>query len=276
LNQYYQKHRRLIIDTIKKKRFGIFIWFGYRIPISERVQLIKECGFETVLHWWDDSFLDTEMYTKEEQVHIIRNQGLYIENAHLQFTDVNKLWFDTLDGQSVLDSYLSDIDGLAKYEIPVAVIHLTNGQTSPPVSDIGMFRIQKLVEKAEKCGTKIALENVRDTHILCRVLDIIESPMLGLCYDSGHDYIWSPTPYTLLEKFKDRLFAVHLHDNMGQNDDHLAPGTGQINWDIIRTGIENSIYTGSYTLEADSMIIPESRTPQEHLKLYYNSVVSVL
>jgi len=100
--------------------------------------------------------------------------------------------------------------------------------------------------------------------------------MLGLCYDSGHDYIWSPSPYKILEKYKERLFAIHLHDNMGQNDDHLAPGEGRINWDIVRAGIENTVYPGSYTLEIDTAKTLTSRTPQEHLMLCFKSAVSVL
>ena len=262
--------------TILERTLGLFIWFGYRIPIPQRTRLIKESGFKTVLHWWDDSFIDLERYTKEEQSELIRKEGLTIEHAHLQFSHVNHLWLDTQDGQAVFDSYLLDIDGLANYEIPVAVMHMTTGQNPPNISDIGMYRMRTLVERAEKCGVKIAIENVSNSQMLNHVLDTIESPMLGLCYDSGHDYIWSPTPYIILEKYKDRLFAIHLHDNIGENDDHLAPGEGKVNWGIARAGIESSVYTGSFTLEIDTTKTLASRTPQEHLMLCYKSAVSVL
>lgn len=258
------------------KNFGVFIWFGYRIPISERVRLIREVGFKTVLHWWDDSFIEAEGFSKEEQVSLIRKGGLGIENAHLQFNQVNHLWLDTLDGQAVFEGYLSDIDGLSKYNIPVAVLHPTSGKTPPVISDIGMYRMHALVERAEKRGVQIAMENVRNAPILIHVLDSIKSPMLGLCYDSGHDYIWSPVPYELLKKYKDRLYAVHLHDNMGKNDDHLPPGKGKINWNIVRTRIENSSYKGSYTLESDSTEIPVFRTSQEHLSIHFENALKVL
>ena len=260
--------------TYMQKRLGIFMWFGYRIPVPERVRIIRETGFETVLHWWED--LETEGFTKEEQVYIIRKEGLEIENAHLQFNNVNHLWLDTLDGQAVFEGYLSDIDGLANHDIPIAVFHLTSGKTPPLVSDIGMYRIRKLLERAEKHDIQLAMENVRDVHILNHVLDLIKSPMLGLCYDSGHDYIWSPAPYELLEKYKDRIFAVHLHDNMGQNDDHLAPGKGEVNWNVVREGIENSVYMGAYTLECDSTENLVLRTPLEHLMMCYENACRVL
>lgn len=257
------------MKTNKMRKLGIFMWFGYRIPIPDRVRLIHEAGFETVLHWWDDSFMETEGFSKEEQVGLIRKEGLLIENAHLNPNQVNDLWLDTLNGQSSFDRYLSDIDGLAEYEIPVAVFHPISGSEPPPVSAVGMERIHALVERAEKRGVRIAMENMRTNHALIKILDTIGSPMLGFCYDSGHDYVWSHTPYELLDRYKDRLFAVHLHDNLGQNDDHLAPGEGKINWDIVREGIEHSAYKGSYTLESDSAELPPSRTPQEHLRMHY-------
>ena len=256
----------------KAIKLGVFLWFGYRIPIPERVRIIRETGFETVLHWWDDSFIEVEGFTREEQAGLIRDAGLSIENAHLQYDQVNNIWLDTNDGKAIFERYLSDIDGLAKYEIPVAVFHHSSGNTPPPISDIGMYRFQKLVERGEKRGVRIAVENVRNPHILNHILDEINSPMLGLCYDSGHDLIWSPRPYELLDKYSDRIFAVHLHDNMGHDDDHLAPGTGKINWDIVLAGIARSSYVGSYTLESDSQEIPPSRTPQEHLKMHFESV----
>ncbi len=133
-----------------------------------------------------------------------------------------------------------------------------------------------MVERAEARGVRLAVENVRNTHILMAVLDSIDSVMLGLCDDAGHDFIWSNTPYEVLEKYGRRLFAVHLHDNMGQRYDHLPPGEGDINWDIIRTGIGKSSYKGSLTLESDTAQIPSSRMPQEHLKRHYEGAKSKL
>ena len=254
----------------KERKLGIFTWFGYRLPIMERIQLIRETGFETVLHWWDDSFAEADGATKETQVELIRNAGLFIENAHLQFSRANDLWRDTLDGAALFSRYLSDIDGLSEHGIPVAVLHPTSGATHPTTSPIGMKRVHMLVERAEKLGVRLAMENVRDTHALIEILGSIASPMLGLCYDSGHDLIWGHTPpYEILEKYKDRLFAVHFHDNMGQNDDHIAPGEGVLDWKKIKSAVDASVYQGSYTLEGDSAVIPPKRTPQEHLQMQF-------
>jgi len=133
-------------ENTMKRKLGIFIWFGYRLPVQERIHLIREVALETVLHWWDDSFIDVDGLSKEEQADAIRNAGLGIENAHLQDKYINDLRMDSVDGQAAFDKYLSDIDGLAQSEIPVAVMHVTSGPTPPPLSAIGMKRMQSIVE----------------------------------------------------------------------------------------------------------------------------------
>ena len=263
-----------MVKNIAEEKLGVFIWFGYRIPIVERVRLIREAGFETVLHWWDDSFIDVEGISKEEQARIIRNAGLIIENAHLQCDHINDLWMDSLDGQTVFNRYLSDMDSLAKAEIPVAVMHITSGMNPPPVSAIGMQRMQALVERAQKVNVRIAIENTRNTHILMNVLDAIRSPALGFCYDSGHDYVWSKTPCEVLVRYKERLLAVHLHDNRGVTDDHLPVGDGVVDWSAVLAEISKSAYNGSLTLESDSAEIPLSRTPSEHLRMHFEAAKS--
>lgn len=258
----------------KARKLGTFIWFGYRIPGKERVRFIREAGFKTVLHWWDDSFIDVEGVTKEEQAEMIRKEGLFIENAHLSYTHVNDLWLDTINGADILAGYLSDIESMGRYEIPIAVMHTTTGRNPPTVSSVGIDRFKRIAEKGQSCGVGIAVENVRFPEITEKVLTAADS--LGFCYDSGHDFIWSKTPYELLKKYGSRLWAVHLHDNMGVKDDHLPPGEGRLNWDIIRTGIEKSSYKGSLTLESDTAEIPACRTAEEHLKKHYDGAVSKL
>lgn len=260
----------------ERRRLGIFIWFGYRLPVVQRARLIREAGFEAVLHWWDDSFAEAEGASKEEQADLIRREGLFIENAHVPIDQVNDLWLDTLSGEAALTRYLSDIDSLAACGIPVAVFHTSNGVHPPPASAIGISRFHTLAERAEKRGIRIALENVRNTHILTETLDAIDSPALGFCYDSGHDQVWSSAPYALLSRYQDRLFAVHLHDNNGLEDEHLSPGEGCINWATVRSGIEQSAYRGAYTLESDSAKIPATRTAQEHLRLHYQAAMASL
>ena len=51
------------------------------------------------------------------------------------------------------------------------------------------------------------------------------------------------------EKFKDRIFAVHLHDNDQSDDLHLMPFDGTLNWKEVMQNLKKCNYTGPITME---------------------------
>ncbi|MHC1746973.1 MAG: TIM barrel protein [Cellulosilyticaceae bacterium] len=57
----------------------------------------------------------------------------------------------------------------------------------------------------------------------------IQSERLDFCYDSGHEYYNHPET-DCLSRYGDKLFAVHLDDNFGDDDTHLLPFDGAVDW----------------------------------------------
>jgi sugar phosphate isomerase/epimerase len=157
------------------------------------------------------------------------------------------------------------------------VIHLTNRKNSPIVNNLGLDRIYSLSKIAEKYQIRIAIENVYDTDHLDKVFQAIPSKYVGLCYDSGHENYLSKNK-NLLEKYSNRLMALHLSDNNGHKDNHRNLGEGTINWSTIRENIEKSIYSGPINLEvtnefskADRFLTAEEFMKKAHqqLELYF-------
>jgi len=112
-----------------------------------------------------------------------------------------------------------------------------------------------LVTIAEDRGIVLALENVFETvpDPLSRLLNEIDSPWLGHCFDVGHWHLFSRTP---LEQWLDilgaRLVHMHLHDNRGDADSHLPVGMGNIDFFSLFKELRNRRLTPSMTLEAHS------------------------
>lgn len=50
-------------------------------------------------------------------------------------------------------------------------------------------------------------------------------------------------------KFKNRIFAVHLHDNDKSDDLHLIPFDGTLNWKNVVKNLKDSNYNGPITME---------------------------
>lgn len=73
-------------------------------------------------------------------------------------------------------------------------------------------------------------------------------PAIGVCLDTGHTWLgghWR----RFVEVSRARIIHVHVHDNHGYADDHLPPGDGVIDWNIIRDSLNEVGYEGWAMLE---------------------------
>jgi sugar phosphate isomerase/epimerase len=263
------------IDT-KNIETCIYTWFGFRYSFEDIIRLIKEAGFQSVMTWWGDEFKETDG-PKEMKPEIIRNANLKLENVHLPFEGINTIWEDNLNGQEMYNLYSSCIDECKIFEIPTAVLHITSGNNPPPFGEIGLNRFKRLIEKAEKHGLNIAIENLRKIEYLDYIFNNIESSRLKFCYDSGHENCYMPE-IDLLGKYGNKLIALHLHDNDGTADQHLLPFNGTVNWKNIMEKLKKLEYKGSLALEIDAQDIDISKeyTASEYLHEAINRIYKLI
>lgn len=93
-----------------------------------------------------------------------------------------------------------------------------------------------LLKMAEKLSVRLALENVfeEDPLILSKLLQTINSPFLGYCFDTGHGHIFSQVALgQWVEVLAPYLMEIHLHDNHRRADEHLPLGEGLIDFETI-------------------------------------------
>lgn len=108
----------------------------------------------------------------------------------------------------------------------------------------------KVAETASRLGVRVAVENVfdEDPDALGMLIDRIGSREFGFCFDTGHYNLFSRVP---LERWFERLgphiVEVHLHDNDGTADAHLAVGAGRFDFpaffSLLREHTDNPVYT---------------------------------
>lgn len=86
-----------------------------------------------------------------------------------------------------------------------------------------------LLPAARELNLTIALENVyeREPGILKELIEVLDSPHVRLCFDTGHFNVFARKP---LEEWLDSLGTLigqlHLHDNHRLFDEHLPVGEG--------------------------------------------------
>ena len=86
-----------------------------------------------------------------------------------------------------------------------------------------------ILRKASRDGLKLAIENVfeRGPETIEKLLEGIGSPRVGFCFDTGHWLLFSRKGLDDWMRGLGRwLFALHIHDNHGEKDEHLPPGDG--------------------------------------------------
>lgn len=109
-----------------------------------------------------------------------------------------------------------------------------------------------LINLAQSAGNKIMLENVYegkpDIHLA--LFSKLDSPHIGFCFDIGHWHVFGQTDIgDWLQKLQPYLGQLHLHDNLGKTDTHLALGSGNIDFSSLFPFLKGSSPRPIVTLE---------------------------
>ena len=80
--------------------------------------------------------------------------------------------------------------------------------------------------------------------------EIIDGTDLSVCFDIGHANT-SGQIDRMVELFGDRIRNIHIHDNLGEKDDHLTIGDGRVDFGYVLGLLRN--YRGRYIIEARSL-----------------------
>jgi sugar phosphate isomerase/epimerase len=108
-----------------------------------------------------------------------------------------------------------------------------------------MEAVEELILTAKPLGIRLALENVGyhgasiytfDEY--CSALDKLDDTA-GYLVDTGHAHINGWDVPALIDRVKERLYGIHLHDNSGSADQHVPIGDGTLNWPMIFKALRN-------------------------------------
>ena len=252
---------------------GIFSWFGYDLPLAERLSLIRQSGFSHTFLWMGSKEPLVASGRAHEMPGMASDAGLAVDHVHAPYDNANALWSDRPSERDRLaDEHLRLIEYCSRHSISRIVLHVTKGPTPPPPCEEGLEIFRRLGEEAAKCGVALALENTRVTNRLDFILTELPLANLGLCYDSSHDFLYSDAPGAVLEKWAHRLLTTHFSDTDGHGDVHWLPMKGIVDWDAVaRTYPESR--QGPIIIEA----VPQNnaQAPSEFLADAYQTAVEL-
>lgn len=189
------------------------------------------------------------------------------------------------DGQEAYDALVlstkRSIEACGFLGIKNIVVHpvFANGFNAPHWGRDGYLEANRrffehFFPEMEKYGVQALVENTSETNSgmpaqtapgqseglffyaedMLEVLDFIGHPLLHACWDTGHAAMRHMDQYAALKTLGPRLKALHIQDNFGKTDDHIAPFQGVLNLDEILCGLIDSGYDGCFTFEATNIL----------------------
>lgn len=247
------------------RQLSISTSLDYALPLEVQVPLIAEAGFT---HCSLGGHVDHSGYPDPQRRQQLR-----------QLLDAHGLQLDTLhgprlDGERSTDLLIA-IEAAASLGAPVVVAHA--GPFDFPASELPARletvrrRCAEVTPILEQTGTVLALENVMPgpaTDLVRMALPELDSHFFGFCYDSAHDQIDGPRPFTLLDDLGHRLKAVHLSDRVRVFVDHVPPGDGWIDWVTLAAAIRATPFAGPLLFEV-MVIHATEKDPGRLLRLAY-------
>ena len=223
-----------MISSGARAPLGIFSWFGYDLPLAERLSLIRQSGFSHTFLWMGNKEPLVVSGRAHEMPGMAADVGLAVDHVHAPYDNANAFWSDRTGKRDALaNENLKLIEYCSRHSISFIVLHVTKGPTPPPPCEEGLEIFRRLGEEAANCGVALALENTRLTDRVDFILTELPLASLGVCYDSSHDFLYSSTPGAVLGKWAHRLLTTHFSDTDGHSDVHWLPMKGIVNWDTV-------------------------------------------
>ena len=119
-----------------------------------------------------------------------------------------------------------------------------------------MFRA--LLPIAEEEGVILCIENMpMKAHAISRVARMVafvkemDHPNMGICLDTGHVNVFFDDCGDAVRLIAPYLKVLHVHDNMGDKDEHLPPFAGTIKWDRFSAALKEIGFRGVLSIEAN-------------------------
>lgn len=247
-------------------------FFEYVRDYKECVRLACEAGFR---------YLDLSMYV------IMDNDPLLIADDFRTYAKELKDYATSLgatfvqahspggnplltDGSEkrLLDATIRSIEVCGELGIPNIVVHA--GEL-PGISKEESFKLnkqfyEKLFPAMEQNHVNVLCENSTRANMgdiyytntgadMKEFVAYVDHPLFHACWDTGHANCEGSQYDEMMCLGKD-LYAVHINDNRGFQDEHVIPYLGTVNMDEILHALLDLKFSGPFTFEAGSSLRP--------------------
>lgn len=260
-------------------RYGLTAFLGPYPDPRGWVELARELGLRAIELRAEPGFAHPDELGTGDRRWLRRVLAGLEVSLHVALHDLNPASLVPRVATASVAEISSCIDLAADLGAGVLVLHPGYVPEDQPSSYRGRaeaqmaFALQVLADKAHRHGVRLALENKqrgRGDHFVHTADQhaawIDRVPGLTACVDVGHLHTLGLDPQAYLRFMGGRVAHVHLHDNRGAHDEHLALGDGTVPWPQVFASLDELGYEGTSVLELPT---PEAvRTSLQRLSVW--------
>lgn len=259
--------------------------YKYAPVPADAVRCYKNTGFRYLdysfytVHTGNSPFLaDSDKEWKQQ----VEDAGKAAEECGFKFVQSHAPGYNPMgkadDHSACLRAMSRSVEACGMLGIPTSVVHTSFSQAHLyPMAKETYFKYNReflrgMLETAEKYGVTVCIENssvrnMRDQYFprtpeeMNEFVEYMDHPLLKCCWDTGHAVMEGKTDqYEDFKKLGANLKAVHIHDNNGLSDQHIAPYCGFLQMDSVIQGLIDINYSGYFTYEADGFMNKKNGT----------------
>ena len=204
------------------------------------------------------------------ELETIRENGLEISQAHAPFPCV--VWGKPEVTDYAVKVYERNIEYCDYIGCKNLVIHGIsrpadkNDESIKEIYERNYDLYSRLIPVLKGTGVTVCLENLftqykgmknqghcSDPHSACEIIDALNEKAgeekFGLCLDTGHLNLLRIDIREYAAVLGRRIKCLHVHDNNGSSDQHMAPLTGTVNWGNFCSSLRDAGYDGDLSFE---------------------------
>ena len=244
---------------------NVFYDWDFIVPVEDQIQRVYDAGFRHMdMNFWDWCTDPRSPFCQDNWRDWVEGIAKKAQALNVKFTQAHADVFNFYTGDPArYEMYLRCLEGAAMLGIPWMTFHPSGHPDFSPEIEAKNIKenieyYKPLVEIAEKYKVGIALENMSrrlcSADHLIQMVDALDSPYVGVCWDTGHAHIAGQNQYESLKALGPRLHALHIQDNDGITDEHMPPHFGTIEWDPVMKALREIKYPGDFTFEAHMIV----------------------
>ena len=275
--------QKRLLTGITNTSYGVYGFEGALAKIgSQGYDCIDYQGFVDVE---TDFFkLPIDEFEKEllAQKALITSHGLVVSQAHAPWRypvqdatpEGRAFWCEAMK-KSIFGTHVL---GAHRFIVHPLMPYFDRADHPEEVLSLNEAFFAELADYAKQYDVNVCVENLpfplyplTTVEQVCAMVDKLDRENLKVCLDTGHAAIFFGSNVgDAVRYIGNRLEAVHIHDNMGKEDEHLIPGDGIIDWDGFAAALKDIGFSGVISLETSPKhtLNPECEWNEREENLY--------